>query len=156
VGLLVVTLALAACASPLGVVPDRPQGRYSLPGWPRQSISLEVVDVREQRDGSEGLVQVTTAILSEALAAAAAPPAPPQHLVVEIIVHDVSLQGPLWIGTTRFKATLFEGANAVRTWEARGEQRVFNWAPIDARTAIQQAYERGIAALVARMDQFPP
>jgi hypothetical protein len=154
---LLLALALASCASPGGVVPDPPGEGYRLPSWPRQSISLEVVDSRDRREGSEGLVQLTQAILADALNAAAAPPAAPRHLLVEIVMYEVSLQGPLWIGVTRFRATLFDGQNAVRTWEARGEQRVMNHlAQINAKMAIQDGYHRAVAELISRLDQAPP
>ena len=149
-------LALAGCASSRGIVPEHPKERYSLPSWPRQSVSLEVVDARTRREDSARLVQVTTATLSEAMRAAGAPPGPPQHLRVEIMVHDVSLQGPVWIATTIFRAMLLEEGRVVRTWDARGEQRRINWLPADAKTATQQAYERGLADLVTKLEKVPP
>jgi hypothetical protein len=148
---------LAGCASsPQGIVPDPPLERHALPSWPRQSIALEVVDVRYQRDDSEALVQVTAVALSDALAAATAPPKPPRSLRVEIVLHDVSLNGPVWIATTRFRALLIEGDRRLETWEARGEQRQMNWGPADARAAAQAAYHRALTDLVRRMESFPP
>jgi hypothetical protein len=149
-------VALAGCATSRGIVPERPKERYSLPSWPRQSVSLEVVDARSRKDDSDRLVQVTTAILSEALAAAEAPPGPPRQLHVEIMVHDVSLNGPLWIATTRFRATLFDESRVVRTWDARGEARRTNWLPSDVRTAAQEAYQRGLASLMTTLENAPP
>lgn len=148
--------AVVGCASPHGITPEYPQERYRLATWPRQSVSLEVVDARTRRQDSAGLVEVTRGILAEALAAAGAPPGPPRQLFVEIIVHDVSLQGPLWVATTRFRATLFEGQRAVHGWEARGDQRRTNWVPANARDTAQEAYERGIADLVSKLEQAPP
>jgi hypothetical protein len=153
---LIAAVLLAGCASPRGIVPDHPRERYSLPSWPRQSISLEVVDARSRKEDSARLVEVTTAVLAEALAAASAPPGPPRELFVEIMVHDVSLQGPMWIATTRFRAMLIEAGRTLRTWDARGEQRRVNWLPADARTAAQEAYERGLSGLVNRLQQEPP
>lgn len=153
---IVAALALTGCAASRGIVPERPKERYILPSWPRRSLSLEVVDVRNRKDDSDRLVQVTTAILSEALAAAGAPPGPPRQLHVEIMVHDVSLNGPLWIATTRFRATLFEEDRAVRTWEARGEQRRMNVLPSDVRTAAQEAYQRALSSLMKTLEHAPP
>ena len=149
-------LTLAGCASPRGIVPDRPAERYSLRGWPRQSVALEVVDARQRKDDSDRLVQVTTAILSDAMATAAGPPGPPRQLRVEILLHDVSLNGPMWIATTRLRATLFEDGRETRSWEARGEERRMNWLPPDARTAAQAAYERGLATLMTKLESAPP
>ncbi|HMH54434.1 MAG TPA: hypothetical protein VK548_29635 [Candidatus Acidoferrum sp.] len=149
-------LALVGCATPRGIVPEHPKERYSLPSWPRQSLSLEVVDARNQKEDSDRLVQVTTAILSEALATGAAPPGPLRRLHVEIVLHDVSLNGPMWIATTRFRATLFEGEREVGTWDARGEERRMNWVPANARDAAQTAYERGLASLMTKLESSPP
>jgi hypothetical protein len=153
---MVAALALAGCATPRGIVPERPTERYSLPSWPRQSVTVEVVDARNRKDDSDRLVQVTTAILSDALATGAAPPGPPRRLNVEIVLHDVSLNGPLWIATTRFRATLVECEREVRTWDGRGEERRMNWVPSDARTAAQAAYERSLATLMTKLESAPP
>jgi hypothetical protein len=153
---MVAALVVAGCAAPAGIVPDPPKQRYSLTSWPRQSVSLEVVDARSRKDDSDRLVQVTTAILSEALATAGAPPGPPRQLHVEIMLHDVSLNGPLWIATTRFRATLFDEGRVVHAWEARGEQRRMNVLPADARTAAQEAYQRALASLITTLENTPP
>jgi hypothetical protein len=153
---MVAAFALGGCAAAGGIVPEPPKERYRLPSWPRQSVSLEVVDARSRKDDSDRLVQVTTAILSEALAAAGAPPGPPRQLHVEIMVHDVSLNGPLWIATTRFRATLFDENRVVRTWDARGEARRMNVLPADVRTAAQEAYQRGPASLMTTLETAPP
>jgi hypothetical protein len=153
---LVAAFALGGCAASGGIVPEPPKERYRLPSWPRQSVSLEVVDARSRKDDSDRLVQVTTAILSEALAAAGAPPGPPRQLHVEIMLHDVSLNGPLCIATTRFRATLFDESRVVRTWEARGEQRRMNVLPADVRTAAQEAYQRALGSLMTTLENAPP
>lgn len=148
--------ALAGCSSARGIVPERPGQRYRLSSWPRESVSLEVVDARSRKEDSDRLVRITTAILSDALASAAGEPGPPQELLVEITLHDVSLNGPVWIATTRFQATLLDAGRTIRTWDARGEQRRINLVPADARTASQQAYERALTGLVTRLEQAPP
>ena len=153
---MVAAFALAGCAASGGIVPEPPKERYRLPSWPRQSVSLEVVDARSRKDDSDRLVQVTTAILSKALASAGAPPGPPRQLHVEIMLHDVSLNGPLCIATTRFRATLFDEGRAMRTWKARGEARRTNWLPSDVRTAAQEAYQRALASLMTTLENAPP
>jgi hypothetical protein len=152
----VAALALAGCAAPASIVPDAPAQRYSLRAWPRNSVSLEVVDARSRKDDSEALVGVTRAILLDALATAQAPAGPPRLLQVEIVLHDVSLNGPIWVATTRFRATLFDGERALRTWEARGEERRMNALPGDKLTAAQEAYQRALGALMSRLENPPP
>jgi hypothetical protein len=152
----VAALVVAGCAAPPHIVPDVPEQRYSLRSWPRGSVSLEVVDARSRKDDSEALVEVTRAILLDALATAQAPAGPPRLLQVEILLHDVSLSGPIWIATTRFRATLFDGERALRTWEARSEERRMNALPSGKLSAAQEAYQRALGALMSRMENPPP
>jgi hypothetical protein len=145
------------CATEGEFVPAPPPVRHRLAQWPRGSVTVTVRDARiTKADDSPRLVGVVTAIVTQALAAGEAPPSAPQELRVSIVEHGFEEEWPRRIARTRFHVALVEGGRTLQGWVAVGEEQRWSLLPgLDEPEISQQAFDRAIADLMAKLASWP-
>lgn len=128
--------------------------RVEIRGLPAESVTIQVNDLRTEKDEGDSLVDVVHGEIEHSLAPSGMAAEGERHaLVLDVIEHRAFFDFGNWNGATRFRARLVTPAGAtLGMWEGRGTSRRSNTHGTRTAVAVaQDSYDAAIADLLSAL-----
>ncbi len=151
---LVSVVAAFGCAQTKVYTPQVTPTRVELSGLPASIVTVEINDLRAEKNHSDALAAVLRSQVESALTRSPAPEGATRHrLVIDVVEHRSYFTSGTWNASTRLRARLIRSDGSLRgQWEGSGSGRRSNmWGYHDAKAVSQDAYNNAVSDLLSAL-----